>query len=297
MSQTEVFNLKFKFILLFIIFFLTSAISDSYWGKTAISGRKVCLFFDDGWKNHYDHVLPILKELGFKASFGIITDHIGADRGSSRGRMNISELKELERYGMEIASHTKTHPHMLNLTHEQRYSEIIGSKTGLMQLGFTVNTFIYPYGEWNSTVTEYVKEADYLCARTVTCEPYSLDAIDPDTKYHISSWPITNQTFDEFKEILTHSTENEVVVLTYHIISDEGPKSKYTTLTNFYHQMKYLKENNFEIILISEIFQENEKKIWKQPYFAPAIITLGFATILLSFYLYFLYPRAGRRSL
>ncbi len=41
--------------------------------------RKVCIFFDDGWKNQYDVALPILKEFGFKATFSIITDYIGMD--------------------------------------------------------------------------------------------------------------------------------------------------------------------------------------------------------------------------
>lgn len=89
---------------------------------------RVALFFDDGWKSHYDEAFPILKEFGFKATFAIITDYVGLDRGTPRARMNHTELKELQNSGMEIASHTKTHPHMLNLTREKLINEIANSR-------------------------------------------------------------------------------------------------------------------------------------------------------------------------
>lgn len=76
--------------------------------------RRVCIFFDDGWKNQYDVALPVLKEFGFKATFSIITDYIGMDRGTFWSRMNIDEIIELKNLEMEIASHIRTHPHMKN---------------------------------------------------------------------------------------------------------------------------------------------------------------------------------------
>ncbi len=106
--------------------------------------KKVALFFDDGWKDQYDKAFPVLKNFGFKATFAVITEYIGLDRGTSKARMNLSELKELQNSGMEIASHTKTHPHMLNLTHKKLIDEIANSKKALTQLGFNVETFVYP---------------------------------------------------------------------------------------------------------------------------------------------------------
>lgn len=136
--------------------------------------RKVSLFFDDGWANQYDVAFPILKEYGFKASFGIIVDYIGLDRGTFWSRMNIGELNELKDYGMEIASYSKSHAHLSNLTDEKLRAEIFGSKDVLASFGFNAKTFVYPYGEWNFTVMDYVKEAGYVCARTVSPEVYFL---------------------------------------------------------------------------------------------------------------------------
>ena len=215
------------------------------------SERKVCLFFDDGWQNHYDVAFPILKELGFKASFAVITGRIGVDRGTFASRMNIEELKELQAYGMAIACHTKTHPHMLNLTSSQLHEEIVDSKNALAQMGFNVKTFVYPFGEWNDTIVDYVKDAGYVCAREAKPKVFHLNDPDPNARYHICSWQITNQSLAAFKQILLNATEDDVVVLTYHFLSENASKATYISFQNFREQMNYLKEGNFDVVLLS----------------------------------------------
>jgi len=250
------------------------------------SGRKVVLSFDDGWKNQYDEALPILRECGFKASFGVITDYIGLDRGTFWSRMNVNELKELQGYGMDIACHTKTHSHMLNLTQDKLLDEIIASKNILTRLGFNVKTFVYPYGEWNLTVIGYVEEAGYICARALKPEAYRLESPDPNERYHIGSYPITDQSLVEFEKILSQSTENEAVVLTYHFISDEGPRETSTPVQNFYEQMTYLRENDFEVVLLPELFMSNEEPSWEISHFIMVLAIGGLAAIFMMILLY-----------
>jgi peptidoglycan/xylan/chitin deacetylase (PgdA/CDA1 family) len=248
------------------------------------SERKVSLFFDDGWENQYDVAFPILKELGFKASFSIITDFIGSDRGTSSSRMNVSEIKELQAYGMDIACHTKTHPHMINLTQDQLQAEIMFSKNVLTQMGFNVKTFVYPFGEWNFTIIDYVKKAGYVCAREAKPEACSLKDPDPNARYHICSWQITNQSLNNFKQILSHSTESEVVMLTYHYISDEKLPETSTPVQNFSEQMKYLKDNNFKVVVLPELFEINEKPLLMLPHFIAMILVIELAIISIGFY-------------
>jgi peptidoglycan/xylan/chitin deacetylase (PgdA/CDA1 family) len=249
------------------------------------SQRKVCLFFDDGWQNQYDVAFPILKSFGFKASFAVITGSIGLDRGTFASRMNVDELKELQASGMEIACHTKTHPHMVNLTSSQLYDEVVDSKNVLAQMGFNVKTFVYPFGEWNATIVEYVKDAGYLCAREAKPESYRLNDSDPDARFRICSWQVTNQSMDAFKQILSRATADEVVVLTYHFLSDNASKATYISIQNFREQMLYLKENNFDVVLLSEFFAVNEEPSWLLPYFAVAILGAGLAVVSIGCYL------------
>jgi len=245
------------------------------------SHRKVCLFFDDGWQNQYDVAFPILKTFGFKASFAIVTGSIGLDRGTFASRMNVTELKELQACGMDIACHTKTHPHMINLTSGQLYDEIVDSKNVLTQMGFNVKTFVYPFGEWNVTIENYVKGAGYVCVRETKPGVYSLKDPDPNARYRICSWPITSQSMDEFKKILSNATEDEAVVLTYHFLTDNASRPTYISIQNFREQMLYLKEDNFEVVLLPELFAVDEEPLWTLPYFVVVIIGIGLATIFL----------------
>ena len=247
--------------------------------------RKVCLFFDDCWQNQHDVAFPILKTFGFKASFAIVTGSIGSDRGTFASRMNVDELKELQAYGMDIACHTKTHPHMMNLTSGQLYDEIVDSKNVLTQMGFNVKTFVYSFGEWNATIVDYVKDAGYLCAREAKPEVYRLKDPDPNARYRICSWQITNQSLDAFKQILSRATEDEAVVLTYHFLSDKESKETYIPIQNFREQMRYLKENNFDVVLLPEFFATDEETVGLPPYFTVAIIGAGLAIFSISCYL------------
>lgn len=249
---------KMKGCLLISIVICSLLLSEFFISVHPEPKKKVALFFDDGRKNQYDRAFPVLKEFEFKATFAVITDYIGFERETFRARMNLTELKELQNSGMEIASHTKTHPHMLNLTHERLIDEILNSKKDLTQLGFNVKTFVYPYGEWNQTIIDYVKEAGYKFARTIKPEAYTTENQDVNARYHIGSWTITNQTLEEFKKILEKANENTVIVLTYHYIIDDGPKETSTPIQNFQEQMKHLKENNFQVVLLSELFKNNE---------------------------------------
>lgn len=230
--------------------------------------KKVCIFFDDGWKNQFDVALPVLKDFGFKATFSIITDYIGIDRGTFWSRMNDDELRVLKNLGMEIASHSKTHPHMNNLTREQLIDEIINSKYVLTEMGFNVKIFVYPYGEYNSTIIDYVKIGGYIGARTISYEPYHVENLD--AVYRVGSYSITNQSFEEFTRILSESNYNTIVVLTYHFISDIGPPETSTPVQNFYKQMRYLKDNNFEIILLSDVISSKSAHILTQS--APTLL-------------------------
>jgi hypothetical protein len=227
---------------------------------------------------------PILKEFGFKASFAIITGSIGADRGTFASRINIEELKDLQAHGMDIACHTKTHPHMLNLTSNQLHEEVIDSKNTLTQMGFKVRTFVYSFGEWNDTILNYVKDAGYVCAREAKPKSYHLNDSNPNARYCICSWQITNQSLDTFKQILSHATEEEVVVLTYHFLSDNASRETYITVQNFREQMTYLKEGNFDVVLLPEFFAVDEEPS-ALLYLVVAVVAVGLAIASAGYYL------------
>ncbi len=84
--------------------------------------------FDDGLRDQYTLAAPMLKEVGFKATFFVIpgktaetTEEAKQKAAETRAWGSISwpELKELAAVGHEIASHTWTHPNLAKLPAEQ----------------------------------------------------------------------------------------------------------------------------------------------------------------------------------
>lgn len=217
----------------------------------------VCLFFDDAWANQYEAALPVLLEHDFKATFGVITGTIGTGENFWR-YMDEEELKTLAGLDMEIACHTETHPHLAdNLTDNQLHDEIAGSKSSLEQLGFDVETFIYPYYEWDDRVLEYVRDAGYRLARGGWPEEgaFSLPLSDDNSIYHLPSRQITNQDIVTFKSYLEDLNGNEAICLVYHFIADDGPETTSTPVVNFREQMAYLKEAGFNVVLLPELLR------------------------------------------
>lgn len=217
----------------------------------------ICLFFDDAWANQYEETLPVLLEHEFTATFGVITGRIGTGENFWR-YMNEDELKNLADHGMDIACHTKTHPHLTdNLTDEQLREEIIESKKYLESLDFEINTMVYPYYEWDDRVIEYVIEAGYGYARGGWPEEgsFNLPLADDDARYHLPSRQITSQDLETFKSIVGELDDNSAICLVYHFISDTGPETTSTPVDNFHEQMAYLKEAGFKVVVLSDIIE------------------------------------------
>src|SRR5687767_10854608 len=97
----------------------TSAASISDSAVAPIPDRLVVLTFDDGTKTDITHVAPVLKRLGFGASFYV--NHPRAD-----GRMRWEDIRQLSEEGFEIGNHSKSHPDMTKLTPAQVLEEVAG---------------------------------------------------------------------------------------------------------------------------------------------------------------------------
>lgn len=76
---------------------------------------RVTLTFDDSLKDHLLIAAPLLEAHGWRGTFNIVTDWVGAgDRFLSWG-----DVRELVRRGHEIATHTKTHRNLLKLLKDE----------------------------------------------------------------------------------------------------------------------------------------------------------------------------------
>jgi len=120
------------------------------------SQKTIMLTFDDGTYGQYQYAFPILKKYGLTGTFYVISNR------SSIGKTSI--LKEMAQAGMEIASHSATHPNFVNLKDlDQLTYEIYSSKSMLAaRTGKPVYGIAYPGCVADSRVFSRVAGAGYL---------------------------------------------------------------------------------------------------------------------------------------
>ncbi len=143
-------------------------------GGQALPGRSVVLTFDDGYRNFYEHALPVLREHGFPATVFVISDLIGEraewlrETGAEPSpMMDAAMLREIEGHGVTIGSHTCSHARLSRMPVEQASREIGDSKRALEDLtGHEIRHFCYPYGLYNEAARDAVGEAGYVTGLT-----------------------------------------------------------------------------------------------------------------------------------
>jgi peptidoglycan/xylan/chitin deacetylase (PgdA/CDA1 family) len=128
-----------------------------------LPARPVVISFDDGWSDGYTVAFPILKARHFSGTFFVYTNAL-----DHKQFLTWAQVEEMAIAGMDIESHTLSHPHLRQLTPEDATNEIAGSKAVLeKRLGKPVTSFDYPFGEYNAAVIELVKRAGYETAVTI----------------------------------------------------------------------------------------------------------------------------------
>lgn len=122
----------------------------------------IAITFDDGYLSFYTQAWPVLQECGFTATVYVCSSFAGR-----RNYLNWDQLKELQNDGVEIGSHTRTHPSLKTLNYDRLVWEIQGSKQILEQnLGVPVTSFCYPSGAFNGEAVAVVKQSGYTSAVT-----------------------------------------------------------------------------------------------------------------------------------
>lgn len=125
--------------------------------------KYVALSFDDGYKNNYSVVLPLLQKYGAKGSFFVINREMGDEL-----HMNEHEIKALIDAGMELGSHTYSHNPLAKIEEKYLVWELDTSRYWLKKKfdGYIVRTLAYPNGSYNSTVMAAAKRYGFYRALT-----------------------------------------------------------------------------------------------------------------------------------
>jgi peptidoglycan/xylan/chitin deacetylase (PgdA/CDA1 family) len=166
--------------------------------ELAGGGRKgVHVTFDDAFRDVLD-VMPVLERLGLPATVFAVTDfaddgrpfavpELAAEAAAHPERlatMTWDELRALAERGVEIGSHTVTHPHLPRLSDSELERELGDSRARVEdELGRPCRLLAYPYGEHDPRVHEVVRRCGYeaafaLWAGAVPANRFALPRID-----------------------------------------------------------------------------------------------------------------------
>ncbi|MGH8581627.1 MAG: polysaccharide deacetylase family protein [Gammaproteobacteria bacterium] len=123
-----------------------------------LPARPVVITFDDGYGGNYRHAFPILERYGLSATFFIISNRIG-----TLHMLSWEALREMQRHGMAIGSHTANHPLLSTLDEDRTRDELVGSKRAIEdRLGSPVGFLSLPNGDSNPFYVSVAQGAGYL---------------------------------------------------------------------------------------------------------------------------------------
>jgi peptidoglycan/xylan/chitin deacetylase (PgdA/CDA1 family) len=133
--------------------------------------------FDDGYRSILS-VLPALEQLGLRPTVFVCTDYASEGRPlelppldrlpahrNELATLRWDELRELAERGVEIASHTRTHPNLRELSTDDVRREVTESRDEIeSEVGRRCSYFGYPYGQFDARVRDEVDRAGYEAA-------------------------------------------------------------------------------------------------------------------------------------
>jgi peptidoglycan/xylan/chitin deacetylase (PgdA/CDA1 family) len=135
---------------------------EAFAGKRPLPAHAVVLTFDDGYADFATAAQPVLAKYGFVATDYVVSGFMGRP-----GYMSADQVRQMDASGMVIGSHTVHHVDLTSVPTEVARAEIDAGKSALEGLlGHPVLDFAYPYGGFNATVEQMVRDAGFRDAVT-----------------------------------------------------------------------------------------------------------------------------------
>ncbi|HST26687.1 MAG TPA: polysaccharide deacetylase family protein [Gaiellaceae bacterium] len=153
------------------------------------TGKLLHVTFDDALTS-VRNVLPVLERTGAKATVFACTAYASDGRplavpelegepAEELETMQWDELRELAERGIEIGSHTVSHPHLPRLSDAELADELRASKQQLEdELRRPCPTLAYPFGDCDDRVRSAARAAGYETAFGLPGDPTWRDRFD-----------------------------------------------------------------------------------------------------------------------
>lgn len=165
-----------------------SVIADSPFTPALVTNNPpnlpVYFTFDDGGRTAM-HAARRLEAHGYRGHFFIVVDRVG-----ERGFLNWDRIRDLDRRGHCVGSHTVTHANLLEADADTRRRELAESKTAIATRIGRCRSLSIPLGAYNEEVFEAVREAGY--EYVFTSEPVRIPC--DHQGYRFGRWNVWHDT-------------------------------------------------------------------------------------------------------
>jgi len=137
-------------------------------------GKVFGITFDDGFRNVFEHALPVLQAYQFTSTNYFVANQFDGSNVWDRQNgvvasdlMSKREMLAWAQAGQEVGSHTLDHVHLPELSLAAARAQLIRSRLVLSEmLGSEVTAFCYPYGDFEPEHQRLAQEAGYTNATT-----------------------------------------------------------------------------------------------------------------------------------
>lgn len=252
--------------------FLTACLACalSFWGvlpgraespRATVPDRTVVLTFDDSVVSHFTVVRPLLKELGFGATF-FITEGFSF-RTNKSDYMTWEQIAALHREGFEIGNHTRDHLGVSADTLGRLREQVEAINARCVEHGIPRPvSFGWPGNAIHLGALPILKELGIRFARRGGAPEHPYDwgrgfAFEPGHDHPLlipsagdarPDWTLT-----DFRRAADQARDGRVAVLQFHGVPDRDHPWVHTDPARFREYMQYLKTNAFRVIALRDL--------------------------------------------
>lgn len=231
------------------------------WALDPVPERLVVLTFDDSVSSHHRVVAPLLKRLGFGATF-FITEGFSF-LSNKVDYLTWAQIASLDRDGFEIGNHTRDHLGFGGDTLGRMREQIEHIQNRCAEHGIRRPvSFGYPGNALHAGAPAILKELGFRFARRggTPEHPYEWGrgtAYEPGVDHPLlipsAGDARPDWTLEDFRRAVDVATNGRIAVVQFHGVPDRDHPWVHTEPKQFEAFMTYLKDGGFTVIALRDL--------------------------------------------
>ena len=218
--------------------------------RRPVPDKLVVLTFDDAAVSHATFVAPLLKKYGFGGTF-FVCEFREPPFADKTKYMSWAQIRDLDKQGFEVASHTLSHQHVNKMTATQLGAELDSIEARCRAWHITrPTTFAYPGYDTSPTATVLLPERGYVFARAGGGRAY---APATDNPMLIPSLSISGTDTAKVLSTIRQARAGRIVVLTVHGVPDVAHEWVTTPPALFETYLKYLHDHHYTVVALRDL--------------------------------------------